>query len=339
MSEEPLITRREVPLNEGEQSSRPALAAGFREKLFEEASKLIVGQNPLIEKLLVAMLCEGHILLEGVPGLAKTRLLTVVSALLDSTMKRVQFTPDLLPADIIGTEVYQPTSGTFTLRKGPIFANIVLADEINRAPAKVQSALLQAMQEKIVTIGEETLKLPHPFFVLATQNPIEQEGTYPLPEAQLDRFLFKVVVNYPSYDDEVKILSTVGNHISDPPLPSPVLSLSDLTALSQKAQQIFVDPKIDEYIVKLVHATRQPKEYGLGDVIEWGASPRAGLALKRASRALALLRERDFVGPDIVQELAADVLRHRILLSFEAEARGISEEEVVESIIKGVPEP
>ncbi|MCB0330719.1 MAG: MoxR family ATPase, partial [Bdellovibrionales bacterium] len=247
--------------------------------------------------------------------------------------------PDLLPADIIGTEVYQPTSGTFSLRKGPVFANIVLADEINRAPAKVQSALLQAMQERIVTIGEETLSLPRPFFVLATQNPIEQEGTYPLPEAQLDRFLFKIVVQYPSYEDEVRILNTVGNHLTDPPLPSPIVTLEELSAMSEQTKAIFVDPKIDEYIVKLVHATREPKAYGLGDIIEWGASPRAGLALKRAGRALALLRNRDFVGPDLIQEIAADVLRHRILLSFEAEARNISPEEVVANIIKGVPEP
>ncbi|MCI5064474.1 MoxR family ATPase [bacterium] len=311
----------------------------FLEQLLERCSPYIIGQDHLIERILVAMLCGGHVLLEGVPGLAKTRLLNVVGALLHCSLKRVQFTPDLLPADVIGTEIYQPATGTFRLRKGPVFANIVLADEINRAPAKVQSALLQAMQEKIVSIGEETHPLPHPFFVLATQNPIEQEGTYPLPEAQLDRFLFKVVVDYPSLQDEVEILRTVGNDVRDHPLPEACFSLEDLLELSEKSRTLYVDEKLDEYIVQLVQATRKPAEYGLGELVEWGASPRAGLALKRAGRALALLRHEEFVRPLHIQELAPDVLRHRILLSFEAEARGITADEVIARIVQGVPEP
>ncbi|NBW41454.1 ATPase [bacterium] len=311
----------------------------LRDKVLAEVRRFVFGQEQLVERLLVALLCEGHVLIEGVPGLAKTRLLNVLSSLLSCSMKRIQFTPDLLPADITGTEVYQVSRGEFSLRKGPVFTNIVLADEINRAPAKVQSALLQAMQEKNVTIGDQTLELPRPFFVLATQNPIEQEGTYPLPEAQLDRFLFKLLVQYPEYADEVQMLNTVGSTISDPPLPNSVISVEELTSASRRSLDIFVDPKIDEYIVRLVHATRDPKSFGLGDIIEWGASPRASLALKRAGRALALIRGKDFVGPDIIQELASDVLRHRIVLSFEAEARNITAEEVVTNIVKGVPEP
>jgi MoxR-like ATPase len=311
----------------------------LRESLVREVGRYVFGQEDLIERLLVALLCEGHVLIEGVPGLAKTRVLSVLSSLLSCSMKRIQFTPDLLPADITGTEVYQASLGEFSLRKGPVFTNVVLADEINRAPAKVQSALLQSMQERVVTIGDQTLALPRPFFVLATQNPIEQEGTYPLPEAQLDRFLFKILIHYPAYADEVQMLSAVGSQITDPPLPDPLISIEALAHASQQSLDVFVDPKIDEYIVRLVQATREPKSFGLGDIIEWGASPRASLALKRAGRALALVRGRDFVGPDIIQELAPDVLRHRIVLSFEAEARSISAGEVVHNIVQGVPEP
>ena len=311
----------------------------LRESLVREIGRFVFGQDHLVERLLVALLCEGHVLIEGVPGLAKTRVLSVLSALLSCSMKRIQFTPDLLPADITGTEVYQASRGEFSLRKGPVFTNVVLADEINRAPAKVQSALLQSMQERVVTIGDQTLTLPRPFFVLATQNPIEQEGTYPLPEAQLDRFLFKILIHYPTYADEVQMLSTVGSQMSDPPLPNPLISIEALAKASQQSLDVFVDPKIDEYIVRLVQATREPKSFGLGDIIEWGASPRASLALKRAGRALALVRGRDFVGPDLIQELAPDVLRHRIVLSFEAEARNISAGEVVHNIVQGVPEP
>ncbi|MGA1191521.1 MAG: AAA family ATPase [Bdellovibrionota bacterium] len=311
----------------------------LRQSLIREVGRYVFGQEHLIERLLVALLCEGHVLIEGVPGLAKTRVLSVLSALLSCSMKRIQFTPDLLPADITGTEVYQASLGEFSLRKGPVFTNVVLADEINRAPAKVQSALLQSMQERVVTIGDQTLALPRPFFVLATQNPIEQEGTYPLPEAQLDRFLFKILIDYPAYADEVQMLSAVGSQMSDPALPDPVISIEALVNASQQSLEVFVDPKIDEYIVRLVQATREPKSFGLGDIIEWGASPRASLALKRAGRALALVRGRDFVGPDIIQELAPDVLRHRIVLSFEAEARNITASEVVHNIVQGVPEP
>jgi len=310
-----------------------------RDRLMGEIRKGIIGQDEVIEQLLITLLARGHCLLTGIPGLGKTLLVKTLAKCLSLGFKRIQFTPDLLPADITGTEVYQVSRGEFSLRKGPVFTNIVLADEINRAPAKVQSALLQAMQEKNVTIGDQTLELPRPFFVLATQNPIEQEGTYPLPEAQLDRFLFKLLVQYPEYADEVQMLNTVGSTISDPPLPNPVISVEELTSASRRSLDIFVDPKIDEYIVRLVHATRDPKSFGLGDIIEWGASPRASLALKRAGRALALIRGKDFVGPDIIQELASDVLRHRIVLSFEAEARNITAEEVVTNIVKGVPEP
>jgi MoxR-like ATPase len=292
----------------------------FREKVLLETKNFIVGQERLIDRILVGMLCGGHILLEGVPGLAKTRLLSVLSA-------------------IIGTEVYQPNSGTFKLRKGPIFTNILLADEINRAPAKVQSALLQAMQEKQVTIGEETFNLPAPFFVLATQNPIEQEGTYPLPEAQLDRFLFKIISEYPTREEEVSILLSVGATLEDQPLPSPVITLKELTAISKKTEDVYVDPKIDHFIVELVQATRHPAEYGLGDLVEWGASPRAGLALKRAARALAVLRGEEFVSPELIQELAPDVLRHRVLLSFEAEARQVKVDEVINSLLGRISKP
>lgn len=254
-------------------------------------------------------------------------------------MKRIQFTPDILPSDVIGTEVYRPQSGDFTIRKGPVFTNLLLADEINRAPAKVQSALLQAMQEREVTIGEQTFKLPSPFLVLATQNPIEQEGTYPLPEAQVDRFLMKVKVRYPSFDDEVAILSLAARS-ADPDQPiSKVLGLDEIMNLRKAAEQLYIDPKIDRYIVSLVQATRNADAYGLQGLIEWGASPRASIALKMCARAHAFIRDRKFVTPDDVKEIAPDVLRHRILVTFEAEARGIDSDEIIRVLLNSVSVP
>lgn len=307
-------------------------------KIRHELHRSIVGQDALIDRLLVALISDGHILLEGVPGLAKTRLLTTLTSAVQCKMNRVQFTPDLLPADLVGTEVYQPQQGTFSTRKGPIFTNLLLADEINRAPAKVQSALLQAMQEREVTIGEETLKLPSPFMVLATQNPIEQEGTYPLPEAQVDRFLMKVKVSYPTYDDELRILELVTNSDYLSKVES-VISISDLLELRRSAQEIYVDPKIDRYIVSLVQASRSADSYGLKGMIEWGASPRASIALKLCAKGLALLRGKGFVTPDDVKDLSLDILRHRIIPSFEAQARGITSDEIVTTLLKNIAIP
>jgi MoxR-like ATPase len=304
-----------------------------------ELHRLIVGQDYLIERLLVALISDGHVLLEGVPGLAKTKTLTALTTCIDAHMARVQFTPDLLPSDLVGTEVYRPQSGEFITRKGPIFANLLLADEINRAPAKVQSALLQAMQEREVTIGEQTFKLPEPFMVLATQNPIEQEGTYSLPEAQLDRFLMKVKVDYPYFDEELKILEVTTQEAQAKVDLRRILSLPQLASLKRLAFQVFIDPKIDRYVVSLVQATRQGAAFGLKGLIEWGASPRASMALKSTARSLAFIRGKAFVTPDEVKEIAADVLRHRILISFEAEARGINSDEIVRVLLKSVTVP
>ncbi len=304
-----------------------------------EIHKRIVGQDYLIERLLVALIADGHVLLEGVPGLAKTKTLSTLTECVEATMSRVQFTPDLLPSDLVGTEVYRPQSGEFITRTGPIFSNLLLADEINRAPAKVQSALLQAMQEREVTIGEKTFPLPDPFMVLATQNPIEQEGTYPLPEAQLDRFLLKVKVGYPSFEEEISIVGLHARETSkDAPLRR-ILSLADLRQLRQAALSLFVDPKIDRYIVSLVQATRKADHLNLKGMIEWGASPRASIALQVSARALALLRARSYVTPDEIKDVAADVLRHRILPTFEAEAKGVGSDDIIAVLLKSVPLP
>lgn len=304
--------------------------------LKDEIGKHIVGQHYLVERLLVAIISDGHILLEGVPGLAKTKTLTALTTCIDAHMNRVQFTPDLLPSDLVGTEVYRPHTGEFTIRKGPIFTNLLLADEINRAPAKVQSALLQSMQEREVTIGEETFLLPELFMVLATQNPIEQEGTFPLPEAQLDRFLMKIKVNYPSFEEEIDILSRTTEEAKQTHPLRKVINLSEIQELRRAALSIHVDPKIDRYIVSLVHASRNGASYGLKDMIDWGASPRASIALKNCARSLAFIRGKTFVTPDEVKEVAPDVLRHRILLSFEADARGQSSDDIVATLLKGV---
>jgi MoxR-like ATPase len=305
-----------------------------------ELHREIVGQERLLDRLLVALLSDGHVLLEGVPGLAKTKALTALTQVLDAQMSRVQFTPDILPSDVVGTEVYRPQSGDFIIRKGPVFTNLLLADEINRAPAKVQSALLQAMQEREVTIGEQTFKLPTPFLVLATQNPLEQEGTYTLPEAQVDRFLMKVKVDYPSFDEEIAIVElaskgTTGDRVR----LQKVLPLEQLSELQRQAVSMYVDPRIDRYIVSLVHASRKADAFGLQGMIEWGASPRASIALKMCARALALIKGKSFVTADDVKEIAPDVLRHRILPSFEAEARGIDSDEIVRVLLSSVTLP
>lgn len=304
-----------------------------------ELHKAIIGQDRLLDRLLIALLADGHILLEGVPGLAKTRTLLALTRVIDAHMSRIQFTPDILPSDVIGTEVYRPQSGDFIIRKGPVFTNLLLADEINRAPAKVQSALLQAMQEREVTIGEQTFQLPDPFLVLATQNPIEQEGTYTLPEAQVDRFLMKVVLDYPSFEDEVQIVDSASREHHAHPALTKIIELNSLSALRAQAQQLYTDPKVDRYIVSLVHATRSGDSYGLKGLIEWGASPRASIALKVCARAHAFLKGKSFVTPDDVKEVAADVLRHRILVTFEAEARGIHSDEIIKTLLAAVAVP
>ena len=303
------------------------------QSLRQEIARHIVGQDHLVERLVIALLADGHVLLEGVPGLAKTRTLSVLTEAISAENARIQFTPDLLPSDLVGTEVYRPQSGEFVIRKGPVFTNLLLADEINRAPAKVQSALLQSMQEREVTIGEQTFKLPRPFLVLATQNPIEQEGTYPLPEAQLDRFLMKVKVDYPSYEEELKILTLVTKQQTEIPTVHPVMSLQQLEPLKRELHTVHVDDKIDEYIVSLVQATRQADKYGFGSMLDWGASPRASLALRTCAMAHAFYHGRSYVTPEDVKAIAPDVLRHRIIPSFEAEARGVGSDELVKMFL------
>ncbi|MCE9533800.1 MAG: MoxR family ATPase [Planctomycetes bacterium] len=307
---------------------------------FREVGKVIVGQRPLIDRLLIGLLTDGHILLEGVPGLAKTLAIRTVARTLRLDFKRIQFTPDLLPADVIGTQIYNPRTGDFTVKKGPVFANIVLADEINRAPAKVQSALLEAMQEKQVTIGDTTFPLPAPFLVLATQNPIEQEGTYPLPEAQVDRFMLKVVLGYPNKAEELAILDRMGS-IAPKLEVEPVLEPDDLQTLREAVDGIYVDDKIKNYLVDLVHATRRPAEFGISiaGLIQFGASPRATIALVRASRAQAFLEGRSYVTPQDVKATIHDVLRHRLVASYEAEAEGLKSDDLIQRILERLPVP
>ncbi|MCM1377684.1 MAG: MoxR family ATPase [Clostridium sp.] len=300
----------------------------------------IVGQKHLVDSLLVALLCNGHVLLEGVPGLAKTLAIKTLASLVDARYSRIQFTPDLLPADVVGTLIYSIKNESFEVKKGPIFANFVLADEINRAPAKVQSALLESMQERQVTIGDNTFALPSPFLVMATQNPLEQEGTYPLPEAQTDRFLLKVVIGYPTREEEKEIIR---QNISGELEPiRPVVSTEDVKEVQQIVQKIYIDEKIESYIVDLVFATREPSKYGLKDlqsIISWGASPRASISLALAARAMAFLQGRGYVIPEDVRAVCLDVLRHRIGLSYEAEANNISADEVITEIIDKVEVP
>jgi MoxR-like ATPase len=303
-----------------------------------EVGRVVVGQQAMIDRLLIGLLCRGHVLLEGVPGLAKTLTVRSLAESLHLRFSRVQFTPDLLPGDVLGTQIYDPREGVFRTHKGPIFANIVLADEINRAPAKVQSALLEAMQERQVTLGEATHKLPDPFLVLATQNPIEQEGTYPLPEAQADRFLLKVKVGYPTKADERAMLE---RSTEPTPVLRPVADAAALARGQEACRALLMEGVIRDYIVDLVHATRKPKDYGLdlARFLEVGASPRATLALEQAARAHALIDGRAYVTPDDVKAIGADVLRHRVLLTWEAEAEGLSAEDLIAKIFAGVRTP
>ena len=306
-----------------------------------EMARVIVGQEALIDRLLMALLCNNHVLIEGLPGLAKTLTVTTLAKCLDATYHRIQFTPDLLPADVVGTMIYNPKTGDFSTKKGPIFANIILADEINRAPAKVQSALLEAMQERQVTVGDSTFKLDDPFLVLATQNPVEQEGTYPLPEAQVDRFMFKVKVEYPEKDAELKILRRMAS--SAPALQvNPVLRPTDVKRLRELTDSIFMDEKIESYIVDLVDASRHPDQYGLKEIqelIRYGASPRATIFLAMASKAQAFVEGRPYVTPQDVKSVAKDVLRHRIMVTYEAEAEEVSSEQIVQKLLDTVKVP
>jgi MoxR-like ATPase len=306
----------------------------------DEIKKVIVGQKALVERMMVALLCRGHLLVEGVPGLAKTLAVKTLGQVLDLHFARIQFTPDLLPADLTGTLIYQQKSGEFVARKGPVFTNLLLADEINRAPAKVQSALLEAMQERQVTLGDTTHALPEPFLVFATQNPIEQEGTYPLPEAQVDRFLLKAKVDYPRKEEERLILDRMIT--GEAPAVSKVLRGQDVLHLSQRVRGVYMDDRLRDYIVALVGATRRPREVGLTDMaplIAYGASPRATLSFSEAARAVAFLRGRGYVVPEDVKEIAKDVLRHRILLTYEAEAENVTTETVVTRILERVEVP
>ena len=300
----------------------------------------IVGQKHLVDSLLIALLANGHVLLEGVPGLAKTKAISTLASLIDARFSRIQFTPDLLPADVVGTMIYSIKKEQFEVKKGPVFANFVLADEINRAPAKVQSALLEAMQERQVTIGEQTFKLDDPFLVLATQNPIEQEGTYPLPEAQVDRFLMKVIIGYPSKSEESEIIKM--NIAPDPVQVRPMVSPADIVDTRKVVQQIYIDEKIQKYIVDIVFATRFPGDYGLNDLksmISFGASPRASINMALASRAYAFLRNRGYVIPEDVRAVCHDVMRHRLGLTYEAEANNITADEIISNILDKIAVP
>lgn len=314
--------------------------SSFVDVLTKGMDRVIVGQHHLVESLLIALLSDGHILLEGVPGLAKTLAIKSLAQLIDTKYSRVQFTPDLLPADVIGTMIYSQRNEEFTVKQGPIFANFVLADEINRAPAKVQSALLEAMQERQVTIGESTYKLPVPFLVMATQNPIEQEGTYPLPEAQIDRFMLKVVVNYPTKDEEKKIIR---QNIFDPVfIDRPVLKADEIMEARKVVRQVYIDEKIEQYIVDVVFATRYPEQYNLPDfkdMIGFGASPRASINLALAARSYAFIKRRGYVVPEDIRAVCHDVMRHRIGLTYEAEANNITSEEIISEILNKVEVP
>ncbi len=312
----------------------------FIERITAEVGKVIVGQTYMIERLLIGLLCNGHILLEGVPGLAKTMTVKTLSSVIQTKFQRIQFTPDLLPADLLGTLIYNQRTGEFTVRKGPIFANLILADEINRSPAKVQSALLEAMQERQVTIGDNTYPLEEPFLVMATQNPIEQEGTYPLPEAQVDRFMLKLNITYPKKEEELEIMQrqTSGNGVE----VKPVISPQDILKARQIVNEVYMDEKIDRYIVDIVFATRNPEEYGLNDLvplIAYGASPRASINLKLAAKAHAFLRRRGYVTPEDVKAIGMDVLRHRIIVTYEAEAEEVTSEDVVRRVLNYIEVP
>jgi MoxR-like ATPase len=309
-------------------------------RLQEAVATVIVGQRYMVDRILMALIADGHILIEGIPGLAKTSAVKAVSDALDTGFARVQFTPDLLPADLIGTEIYRPNTGEFAVKTGPIFTNLLLADEINRAPAKVQSALLEAMQERQVTIGETTHKLPDPFLVLATQNPIEQEGTYPLPEAQVDRFMLKLRVSYPDKPQEKEIMRRMAKR--DVPRPQPVVSAQDVLKLRELADAIYLDAKVEDYIVDVVFATREPrmvKLESLEKLIDYGASPRATIYLARAAKVHAFMAGRTYVTPQDIKTIGPDVLRHRLLISYEAEARDLTSDDLIQEIFNSVDVP
>lgn len=314
--------------------------SSFVDMISMEMNKVIVGQKHLVESLLIGLLSNGHILLEGVPGLAKTLAINSLSKTISAKFSRIQFTPDLLPADVLGTMIYSQKKEEFSIKKGPIFANFVLADEINRAPAKVQSALLEAMQERQITIGDETFKLDEPFLVMATQNPIEQEGTYPLPEAQVDRFMLKVVINYPKKEEERLIINQ--NLLAEFPETTTILQPEDIIKARNVVKDVYMDEKIQKYIVDIVFATREPNDYNLGkyaDMIAYGASPRAGISLAKAAKAFAFIKRRGYVIPEDVRAVCPDVLRHRIGLSYEAEANNITQEEIITDILNAVEVP
>jgi MoxR-like ATPase len=323
-------------------ASREAIAENstWIAPLREEIARVIVGQKPLLDRLLIALLTNGHVLLEGVPGLAKTLALKTLAQCIAVRFKRLQFTPDMLPADIVGTMIYSPQDGEFRTKHGPIFSNLILADEINRAPAKVQSALLEAMQERQVTIGEETFPLPSPFLVLATQNPLEQEGTYPLPEAQIDRFMMKVMIDYPTRSEERAILDAMAT--TEPMVvPRSVVSAAQIVDARHVVNMMFIDDKVRDYIVDIVHATRPPiaAELSLNGYVQTGASPRATIALTLAARAMAFLNGRHFVTPQDVKSVAMDVLRHRVSVTYEAEAENVTSENIVDKILNTLPVP
>ena len=327
-------------VNIKELNDRIQRESSFVDILSMEMNKVIVGQKQLVENLLIGLLANGHILLEGVPGLAKTLAINTLASAVGGKFSRIQFTPDLLPADVLGTMIYSQKSEQFQIRRGPVFANFVLADEINRSPAKVQSALLEAMQERQVTIGDETFRLPEPFLVMATQNPIEQEGTYPLPEAQLDRFMLKVVVSYPKKEEEKLILRM--NYFGEFPKASQVLQPEDIIRAREIVREVYMDEKIERYIVDLVYATRTPAEYGLAELsglIAYGASPRASISLAAASKAYAFIKRRGYVIPEDVRAVCHEVLRHRIGLTYEAEAENVTTDAIIDKIVNFVEVP
>ena len=337
MSENENITQPPAP----EDQERIRNEASWVNLLRQEIGKVIVGQKYLVDRLIVGLLANGHVLLEGVPGLAKTLAVKTLSQCLRAEFKRIQFTPDLLPADVIGTLIYSPNKGEFTTKKGPIFTNLLLADEINRAPAKVQSALLEGMQERQVTIGDQTYPLPQPFLVLATENPIDQEGTYPLPEAQMDRFMLKLLVNYPNKEEELKILDSNAN-VSVRHDVSPVVDAETIFKSRKHVDQIYLDDKLKGYIVDVVLATRNPEKFGASELsafIRFGASPRATISLALASKASAFMQGRSFVTPQDIKSIGFDVLRHRIIVSYEAEAEDISSDDIIKTIFETVPVP
>ncbi len=327
-------------VNIKELNDRIQQESGFVDLLSLEMGKVIVGQKHLVENLMIALLANGHILLEGMPGLAKTLAISTLSKAINAKFSRIQFTPDLLPADVSGTLIYSQKKEEFEVRKGPVFANFVLADEINRAPAKVQSALLEAMQERQVTIGDQTFALPEPFLVMATQNPVEQEGTYPLPEAQVDRFMLKVLVDYPKKEEEKLIIRM--NNTGEFPKPNPVVNPEDIIRARDIVREVYMDEKIERYIVDIVFATRTPGEYGLKglkDLISYGGSPRASISLSAAAKAYAFIKRRGYVIPEDVRAVCPEVLRHRIGLTYEAEAENVTTEEIISQVINAVVVP